>query len=120
MTRVLPLVLLLAVAGCAGTAPQATGPAATEARVGLTEWEVATSTPALSEGPVGLTVTNAGTTAHDLVISDEAVLARSPLLAPGRQASIAVDLAGHDEVVLWCDVPGHRAQGMERVLPVGG
>ncbi|MBW3601148.1 MAG: cupredoxin domain-containing protein [Actinobacteria bacterium] len=120
MTRVLRLVLLLAVAGCAATATPAAGPAATQARVGLTEWEVATSAPALSERPVRLTVTNAGATAHNLVVSGGDGRVASPLLAPGEKASIAVDLTGEDEVMLWCDVPGHREQGMERVLPVGG
>ncbi|MDP8978501.1 MAG: cupredoxin domain-containing protein [Actinomycetota bacterium] len=113
------LLLLLAVAGCAGTAPSDTGPAASQARVGLTEWEVATSASALSQGPVRLRVTNAGATAHNLVISGEDGRVESPLLAPGEQASIAVDLAGEDEVLLWCDVPGHREQGMERAVPVG-
>ncbi|MDQ3609992.1 MAG: plastocyanin/azurin family copper-binding protein [Actinomycetota bacterium] len=120
MTRMLLLALALVVAGCAQTAAQSPGPAATEARVGLTEWEVTTSASALSEGPVTLAVTNAGATAHNLVLSDEGGRDRTPLLAPGEQTSITVDLTGQREAVLWCDLPGHRAQGMERVLPVAG
>lgn len=103
-------------AGCAGTAQEATGPPAVEARVGLSE--VTTSAPVLANGPVTVQVTNDGTTEHDLVLSAGRSRIRTPLLSPGGQASLEVGLARARELVLWCGVPGHRGQGMEAVLPV--
>lgn len=118
MTRWLAIVLLLAAAGCSSTAQQPAGPAASNVRIGLLEWDIASSAPTLAPGAVTLEVTNAGATAHDLAVSGEHVDERVRLLAPGERARLQLDLSGEREVELWCTVPGHRQQGMQRRLAV--
>lgn len=110
--------LAVLTAACGSTDADAAGPAASTTRVGLIDWEITTAAQTLQSGPVTLDVTNAGATEHDLRVSGERVDAATPVLAPGEQATLVVDLDGESRVLLWCSVPGHRAQGMERRLPV--
>lgn len=119
MRRQLAIALVMLVAGCGSSAPAApAGPARTDARLGLVEWEVTSSAGSLEGGPVTLEVTNAGTSAHDLRVTGASTEAATAVLAPGERATLLVDLAGESEVVLWCSLPGHRAQGMERRVPI--
>lgn len=104
---------------CGGAPAGVSGPAAGDVRVGLVEWEVTSDATRLQPGLVALRVTNAGTTEHDLRVSAEGVDAGIPTVVPGERRTIVVDLRGVSEVLLWCSVPGHRAQGMERRLAVG-
>ncbi len=99
------------------TAPT-TAPTAAEVRVGLTEWTVLTSATAARSGAVELVVTNAGATAHDLTVRGEAGEWRTDKLAPGEGARLLVTARPGETLVLWCDRPGHRSQGMETTLPV--
>lgn len=106
-------------AACSGSpASPPGGTPAERARVGLVEWEVTTAAGALVKGPVVLVVTNAGTTEHDLRIRGRRTDATTPRLPSGGTAQLKVDLSGEREVELFCTVPGHRAQGMVRRLPV--
>jgi hypothetical protein len=89
-----------------------------EARVGLVEWQVATSTSALNRGQVTLVVTNAGSTSHDLRVRGVRVDGRTRELSPGQKAVLSLDLTGERQVELWCTVPGHRAEGMHTKLAV--
>ena len=110
-------VTAFALAACS---PQPTsGPSVTsdDVRVGLTEWEIVPSAAAVSPGRVQLTVTNAGATPHDLRVAGAAEGA-VPLLAPGERRTLMLNVVGDGVLTLWCDVPGHRAQGMELEVPV--
>lgn len=111
---------LLLLAGCGGAASPAGGPPAGEAKVGLIEWEITTSAPALLAGPVVLEVTNAGSSAHDLRVEAGGVDAALATLAPGEGATLELDVPAGSEALLYCTLPGHRTQGMERRLPVSG
>jgi hypothetical protein len=93
-------------------------PAARSVRVGLTEWEVHTSVPEVVPGRVRLTVTNAGGTAHDLVVRGEAGTWATESLAPGESARLQITSRPGERLELWCDKPGHRTQGMETTLRV--
>ena len=119
MKRAWIVAAVVALASTACAAQATTGPsvAADEVRVGLTEWEVVTSATAVSPGPVRLTVTNAGATAHDLRIAGAADGA-VPLLAPGVRQTVTLNVGADSVLTLWCAVPGHRAQGMELEVPV--
>ncbi len=117
MIRMLTALLLVAGA-CTGAASDRTGPPAAQARVGLIEWEITTSAEVLDDGSVSLKVTNAGATAHDLRVTGAGVDMATPLLAPGDSAMLTLDVDAGDELTLWCGVPGHRQQGMERRLLV--
>ena len=109
-------VALMAVA-CAAPAPPAPQASSNDVRVGLTEWDVVASATAVSAGKLRLTVTNAGTTAHDLRVAG-ATRGGTRLLAPGESQKVMLDIAVSGTLQLWCDVAGHRAQGMALELPV--
>lgn len=119
MTRTWIVAAVVALASTACAAQATTGPsvASDDVRIGLTEWEVATSATAISPGPVRLTVTNAGATAHDLRFAGAADGA-VPLLAPGERRTVTLNVIADGVLTLWCDVPGHRAHGMELEVPV--
>lgn len=114
MMRLLIVVLAMVTTGCASAAEPATGPPTDSVRIGLTEWDITTSSTAVADGVITFEVTNAGTTSHDLRISDGTTEQATPVLAPGETASLRLR-AGTD-IELWCSLPGHRQQGMERRL----
>ena len=109
-------VAVMAVA-CAAPTPPAPQTPSNDVRVGLTEWDVVASAAAVSAGPLRLTVTNAGTTAHDLRVAG-ATTGGTRLLAPGESQKVTLDVAVSGTLQLWCDVAGHRDQGMTLELPV--
>lgn len=118
-TVVLLAVVALAVAGCS-TAGAATGtaPASPTLRVGLVEWRIVTSSPAISAGPNRLTVTNTGTTAHDLHVTGPGLHVHTPLLSPGATTTLHLTSRAGTTVTLTCEVPGHEAAGMHTRLTV--
>lgn len=111
------------VAACSDSTPVAAPAAAdrpaSELRVGLAEWKITADADRLAAGIVDLTVTNAGSTAHDLRVSfagDRTTT--TPLLQPGEQLHLTIDVPPETTVALWCTVPGHDAQGMRTTLTV--
>lgn len=120
--RVLAVIAGLAVAAAAcSTEPQpSAGMAATrQLRVGLVEYEVLASHAAVLGGDVVLEITNAGAQAHDLRVDGAAQPAATPTIRPGGTATLRIAVpAGQDELVLWCTLPGHKAQGMHTRLAV--
>ena len=114
--RISTVLAAMAVA-CAPPAPAVPQTASNDVRVGLTEWDVIASATAVSAGQLRLTVTNAGTTAHDLRVAG-ATRGGTRLLAPGESQKVTLDVAVSGTLQLWCDVAGHRDQGMTLELPV--
>lgn len=112
--------LSVAAAACSSHQPPAGDLAAAgELRVGLLEYEVVASHAAVVAGDVVLEVTNAGAQAHDLRVEGAAQPAATPTIRPGGTAALRLRVpADHDELVLWCTLPGHRAQGMQTRLTV--
>lgn len=102
---------------CAGPAPPVRQAASNDIRVGLTEWDVVASATGVSAGQLRLTVTNAGTTAHNLRVAG-ATKGGTRLLAPGESQKVMLNVAVSGTLQLWCDVTGHRDQGMALELPV--
>ncbi len=64
-----------------------------------------------------VTVTNEGTTVHDLAVEGED--ASTPQMNPGDE--VVLDLAGlaAGSYTVFCQLPGHRDSGMESDLTVG-
>lgn len=116
-----PLALLLA--GCAAASPLPVESGVGDGlRAGLLEYEVVVSHGAVTPGSVVVQVTNAGAQAHDLRIDGaDATLASTTVLRPGQSVELRVDVpTGEEELLLWCSLPGHRAQGMAATLPIVG
>ena len=120
MRRSVLVAVAMAATACSGASAPAAGPPADTIRVGLTEWDIASSAGALTYGSVTLEVTNAGATAHDLRVSGPGVETATPMLSSGETAIVTIEADAGDEILLWCGVPGHREQGMELRLPVDG
>jgi len=66
-------------------------------------------------------VNDSNTTAHDMVIADSTgtTIAKSSLVQPGNTDTFTVNnLKAGTSYVFYCDLPGHRASGMEGTLTV--
>lgn len=128
-TRSLLPLMLLSAATAACTNPATThetaksgnnAPAAASARVGLTEWSIITSTRRLSPGPVVITVTNTGSTAHDLLVRGGKVRAHTRELRPGKRQTLRLDAPPGQALHLSCTLPGHHQAGMHATVTVAG
>lgn len=66
-----------------------------------------------------ITVVNAGKSPHNLWVRDGAghVLAKTPDLAPGQQASFRLDLPA-GSYADYCEEPGHESLGMKGSLTI--
>lgn len=109
----------LALAGCSvGGVDTGAAPASATLRVGLVEWRIITSAPAVTAGVDRLTVTNTGTTAHDLHVLGPGIHVHTPLLSPGARATLTLTSRAGTTLTLACEVPGHEAAGMRATLAV--
>lgn len=123
MRVALTLVTLLVLTGCGGgaetSAPVPTGPPVSELRIGLLEYRLALSADALQSGTVTVTVTNAGSTGHDVRLRQNGkVIGTTEVLSPGGKQTLRVDVAPGVLVELDCTVGGHAGAGMRTVLAV--
>jgi uncharacterized cupredoxin-like copper-binding protein len=98
------------------TAPVVAGQAhasTTPVTVTATEFKFTLSKATVSHGKVVFTLLNRGKLPHDFWIDGKA----TPLVAPGKTATLTVDL-GPGESSYVCTVPGHAAAGMKGTLTV--
>jgi plastocyanin len=111
--------LLLTACGGESAVPAPSGPPAGELRIGMQEYSFQLSAASLRPGPVTVVVTNAGSTAHDVVlVQDEGTIGRSDVLSPGRRQTFEVLVETGSPVHLECTVGGHSAAGMHTSIAV--
>ncbi|MER7503890.1 hypothetical protein AB0L05_35880 [Nonomuraea pusilla] len=108
----MPAALVLASACGAAVPAVPTGPAVSQTEVGLTEWHVGLGASVFAPGPVELHVTNAGSTAHDLVVTGPGVSAATPVLPPGGTFTLRFTAVPGARLTLLCTVAGHDHLGM--------
>jgi len=124
LTRPLQLLVILAIgvlgAVTAGVVAQAGTTKTTKTTVNVTEREFAIklSVRRVPVGVVHLVIKNSGKYSHALSVKEGALTKRTPLIKPGKTASLTVTLR-KGNVSLWCPVPGHAARGMKATLAVG-
>lgn len=121
MRRAALLVLPLLLAGCGGGSVVAPppGPPASVLRVGLIEYRFQLSAGTLAPGVVTVVATDAGSSQHDVVLSQHGrVIGRSRVLNPGEQQRFTVTVAPGTPVHLECTLPGHDAAGMHADVAV--
>jgi uncharacterized cupredoxin-like copper-binding protein len=70
------------------------------------------------DGPIDVRVMNEGNALHNFRIDAAAGDVKKVEAGPGQEAEGTLELFGGTEYVYYCDVPGHRAQGMEGFLTV--
>jgi uncharacterized cupredoxin-like copper-binding protein len=86
----------------------------TKVTVTATEFRFVLSRRSVPTGTVVFTVVNAGKLSHDFEIGGR----RTPLLAPGRSATLRVTFGKKGRYAYRCTVGGHAAAGMKGVLVV--
>jgi plastocyanin len=74
----------------------------------------------VASGQVVFFLVNSGPSAHDMVIADSSgtSVARSSLVQAGDTYTFTVKGLAAGKYAFFCDVPGHRAAGMEGTLTV--
>jgi uncharacterized cupredoxin-like copper-binding protein len=66
----------------------------------------------LKPGSYTFQVVNSGTTEHDLEIDGNGVKEKTPLIGPGKEATLEADLKP-SKYRFFCTVPGHAQAGMD-------
>ncbi len=99
------------------TATTTTTSAATSVPVSETEFKITLPKSTLAAGSYSFEVANDGKIEHDLVIKGNGVDEKTPTIAPGKSATLNVDLKPGTYDV-YCSIPGHKQAGMDVKLTV--
>jgi uncharacterized cupredoxin-like copper-binding protein len=123
--------VVLAAAGCGGSSSGKSSPrtesstaAAAAGRtvtIHETEFRLEPATVDLrAPGPVVVRAVNDGKVTHALGIEGHGVDAETAEIDPGESTTLRVDLSERGTYELYCPVDGHKQQGMEGKLAIGG
>jgi uncharacterized cupredoxin-like copper-binding protein len=87
-------------------------------KVTLSEYKFSPSSIDVKAGKVTFLLDNSGTIGHDMVVSDAGgkVLGKSDLVQSGNTTEFTVSNLPAGTYTFYCDVPGHRANGMQGTL----
>lgn len=116
------LALSFALAGCGGDdeAEEPAGESLETVDVSLVDFRLEPDTVHVDQaGTYTFRVTNDGQSPHALEIESSELEEETETLDPGESDTITVELAEGD-YELYCPVDGHKEQGMEGELVVGG
>src|SRR5205823_14666753 len=105
--------------GSSGSSSSGTSTAAS-GQVSLSEFKITPSAITAGAGST-LTVQNTGTVAHDLVIQNSSgtTVARTQSIQPGASAQLVLpSTATAGSYSAFCDIPGHKSQGMVGTLTI--
>jgi hypothetical protein len=94
------------------------GAAKTTVNVTEKEFSITLSPRRVPVGVVRFVIHNKGLYAHALAVKVGTATKRTPLIKPGKSATLIVTLK-KGKSALWCPVPGHAARGMKATLAVG-
>lgn len=110
--------LMLTACGSPSDEPTA-GPPVAALRVGLLEYRFAVSAGTVLAGQVTVTITNAGSAAHDVSFSQgDRALGTSKVLRPGERQELRFTVEGASPIRMVCTLAGHATAGMRRTLSV--
>ena len=99
------------------SATTTTAAPATSVPVSETEFKITMPKTTLAAGSYSFEVANDGKIDHDLVIQGNGVDEKTPTIAPGKAATLNVDLKPGTYDV-YCSIPGHKRAGMDLKLTV--
>jgi uncharacterized cupredoxin-like copper-binding protein len=93
--------------------------AATSVPVSEVEFKIKITLPktTVAAGSYAFQVKNDGKIEHDLVVQGNGVDEKTPTIAPGKSATLKVDLKPGTYDV-YCSIPGHKQAGMDLKLTV--
>ncbi|HXV95552.1 MAG TPA: cupredoxin domain-containing protein [Gaiellaceae bacterium] len=111
---------LLPACGGEGDANEADAPAGGDVEIVLADFTVDPSSLELDPGSYVVRVVNEGGRTHALEVDGPTGEVETGDLAPGESADLSVDLSEPGEYEVYCPVDGHREQGMEGTITVGG
>jgi uncharacterized cupredoxin-like copper-binding protein len=119
-TILLLAVVVSAMLACGGGSTSSSGAPSGSTTVTVMDFSFKPKTITVPAGKVVFFLTNSGPSAHDMVIADSTgkSVARSSLVQSGDTFTFAIDNLPAGSYVFYCDVPGHRAAGMEGTLTV--
>jgi uncharacterized cupredoxin-like copper-binding protein len=110
LKKLLPLAALTLALGAAAV-PLATGAPAQTVRVNATSYKLALSAKPKA-GLVRFVVRNASGDEHDFWLRGGGKSVKTPVLAPGRSATISMRLKKGALYRFWCAVDDHAQEGM--------
>jgi uncharacterized cupredoxin-like copper-binding protein len=87
---------------------------ATSITVAATEFKFKLSKTSAPKGKVTFVVSNKGKAPHDFKINGK----KTPLIQPGKKATLIVSFAKAGKFPYLCTVPGHAAAGMKGTFTV--
>jgi uncharacterized cupredoxin-like copper-binding protein len=106
-------------ASTASSSPSASVPAKTFT-VKESEYKLSPSSVTLSApGTYTVKVVNSGSITHALEIEGSGVEQKTADIAPGKSATLTIDLEGAGTYEMYCPVDGHRQQGMDGKITIG-
>jgi uncharacterized cupredoxin-like copper-binding protein len=107
-----------AVVACGGSS--GSGAPAGSTQVQVMDFSFKPKDISVSSGKVVFFLVNSGPSAHDMLIADSTgkTVARSSLVQSGDTYTFTIDNLAAGKYAFYCDVPGHRAAGMEGTLTV--
>ena len=118
----LTILCLAAVSACGGGSggSSSSGAPAGSTQVQVMDFSFKPKDVSVSSGKVVFFLVNSGPSAHDMLIADSTgkTVARSSLVQSGDTFTFTIDNLAAGKYVFYCDVPGHRAAGMEGTLTV--
>lgn len=112
---------MAALAACGGgSTTSSSGAPAGSTQVQVMDFNFKPKDMSVSSGTVVFFLVNSGPSAHDMLIADSTgkTVARSSLVQSGDTFTFTVSNLAAGKYVFYCDVPGHRASGMEGTLTV--
>ncbi|MEA2459723.1 MAG: hypothetical protein QOC95_2695 [Thermoleophilaceae bacterium] len=120
---------LIALAGCGEKRETTTGAGATAGSsaapgslsVSETEFKLTPSSPKVAKaGTVSIQVKNDGTTQHALEVVAPGGEVKTAPIAPGKNATLKVNLSKAGTYQWYCPIDGHRGMGMKGQIVVAG
>lgn len=142
ITLIAPFVVAAVIAGCgssssssssassgsstaaAASTTSSAAPAASGGATALTlsesEFKITPASPKVaSTGAITVTVKNTGAVTHALTVDTPSGPVSTASIAPGKTATLKVNISKAGTYKFFCPIPGHEAAGMKGSLVVG-